>query len=102
MNKKDLIELIERWNNATPALYKTNIKRLAHIKGIKPKDIGASLNVPITTAKSYTYVGHPARIEFLTALKLAELLDVQVQEFLEENWKGILIVYFACGMIILN
>lgn len=85
MNQKELINLIECWNNTPPALYKANIRRLASLKGIKPKDIESALNVPNSTAKSYTNVGHPARIEFLTALKLAKLLGVEIKKFLENN-----------------
>jgi len=85
MNQRELIQLMNQWQSTEPALYKTNIKRLASLKGIKPKDIESALNVPNSTAKSYTNIGHPARIEFLTALKLAELLGVEVKKFLENN-----------------
>jgi hypothetical protein len=85
MNQQELISLMEQWQNTNPSIYKSNIKRLAGIKGIKPKQIESALQVPNSTAKSYTNIGHPARIEFLTALKLAELLETNVEKFLENN-----------------
>jgi hypothetical protein len=39
--------------------------------------------VPYNSARSYTNICHTARIEFLTALKLAELLNVEIEKFLE-------------------
>lgn len=83
MNQIELIQLMEQWKNTEPKLYKTNIKRLCDIKGVKPRHVESALNVPNSTAKSYTTLSHPARIEFLTALKLAELLKVEVEKFLE-------------------
>ncbi len=83
MDQRELIKLIEQWDSTEPIIYKTNIKRLAKNKGIKPRHIEASLNVKNTTARSYTNINHPAKIEFLTALKLAELLETEIEKFLE-------------------
>lgn len=83
MNQKELIQLIEQWENTSPALYKVNIKTIADQKGIKPKDIETALQVTYNSARSYTNASHTARIEFLTALKLAELLQVNIEKFLE-------------------
>jgi len=83
MDQKELIKLIEQWESTEPNIYKTNIKKIANDKGIKPRHIEASLNVINTTARSYTNVNHPAKIEFLTALKLAELLETEIEKFLE-------------------
>lgn len=84
MNQKELIRLMERWQDMNPAIYKTNIKAVCDSKGIKPRQIEEALQVPYNTARSYTNASHSARIEFLTALKLAELLSVQVEKFLKE------------------
>jgi len=84
MNQKELIKLIEQWQETNPAIYKTNIKVICDSKGIKPRQIEEALQVLYNTARSYTNASHTARIEFLTALKLAELLSVQVEKFLKE------------------
>jgi len=81
--QKELIELIEKWNNTNPALYKTNIKCLCDEKGIKPKQIQEKLQINYNSARSYTNPAHTARIEFLTALKLAEMLNVNIEKFLK-------------------
>lgn len=85
MNQSELIKLMERWQNTDPAIYKTNIKVICDSKGIKPRQIEELLQVPYNTARSYTNASHVARIEFLKALKLAEVLGVKVEKFLEEN-----------------
>ena len=82
-NQRELIQLIENWNNIDPALYKSNIKKLCDKKGIKPKQIQEKLQVNYNSARSYTNASHTARIEFLTALKLAEMLETNVEEFLK-------------------
>ena len=79
-----MIQLIETWNNTEPSTYKTNIKRLCDEKNIKPKQIEEVLQVTYNSARSYTNASHTARIEFLTALKLAEMLEVNVEEFLKK------------------
>jgi hypothetical protein len=83
MDQKYLIQLMEQWHHTDPALYKANIKRLCDDKDIKPRHIESALNVPNSAAKSYVSIKHLARIEFLTALKLAEMLEVKVENFLE-------------------
>jgi hypothetical protein len=85
MKQKELIELIQKWEETSPALYKANIKAIADSKDIKPRQIETALNVSYNAARSYTNAAHTARIEFKTALKLAELLSVNVEKFLEEN-----------------
>lgn len=85
MNQAELIQLMERWQQTDPALYKANIKIICDSKGIKPRHIEEALQVSYNSARSYTNASHAARIEFLTGLKLAELLDVKVEKFLEEN-----------------
>lgn len=85
MDQKELIQLIKIWNSTEPTIYKTNIKQMADIKGVKPRHIEAALNVPNSTARSYTNINHPARIEFITALELAELLETEIKTFLEKN-----------------
>jgi len=82
MNQHELIQLMERWQQTEPAIYKVNIKVICDSKGIKPKQIEEGLQVPYNSARSYTNASHTARIEFITALKLAELLGVKVEEFL--------------------
>jgi transcriptional regulator with XRE-family HTH domain len=86
-NQKELIQLIEIWNNIYPMTYKTNIKRLCDEKNIKPKQIAEVLQVTYNSARSYTNASHTARIEFLTALKIAEMLEVNIEEFLEKKFK---------------
>ncbi len=83
MDQRELIKLIEQWDSTEPIIYKTNIKKIANDKGIKPRHIEANLKVKNTTARSYTNINHPAKIEFLTALKLAELLETEIEKFLE-------------------
>lgn len=85
MGQKELIKLIEKWESTYPIIYKTNIKKLAEIKGVKPRHIESALEVVNNTARSYTNVGHIARIPFLIGLKLAELLEVDIEKFLENN-----------------
>jgi hypothetical protein len=82
-NQKELIKLMERWENTSPALYKANIKALCNGNDIKPRHIESALKVLNSTAKSYTNVNYKGRIEFLTALKLAELLKVNIEDFLK-------------------
>ena len=84
-NQTKIIKFMEQWQQHNPALYKANIKAICDTKGIKPRHIQEALQVPYNTVKSYTNVAHTARIEFLTALKLAELLSVNVEKFLENN-----------------
>lgn len=83
MEQKELLQLIEQWEQTDPIIYKANIKRISYFKGVKPRHIVKALNVPVTTAKSYTSLTHKARIEFRTALQLAELLDVNIKDFLK-------------------
>jgi len=83
MSQSELIELINRWQQTKPAIYKANIKVICDSKGIKHRHIEENLKVPYNTARSYTNASHTARIEFMTALKLAELLNVKVEEFLD-------------------
>jgi len=83
MNQAELIQLMEQWQQTNPAIYKANIKVICDSKGIKPKQLAEDLQIPYNTARSYTYAVHTARIEFLTALKLAEYLGVKVEEFMK-------------------
>lgn len=83
MNQKELIQLMEQWQDTEPVIYKAKIKHLCDNKGIKPRQIETALNVSYNAARSYTNASHTARIEFLTALKLAELLNVEVKDFLK-------------------
>ena len=85
LNQAELINLITQWQHSDPAIYKANIKDICDSKSIKPKQIQEYLNIPYNSARSYTNAAHPARIEFITALKLAELLGVNVEEFLKNN-----------------
>jgi len=87
VDQSELIKLIEMWQRADPSVYKANIKVICHSKGIKPKQIEEYLNVTYNSARSYTNASHTARIEILTALKLAELLGVKIEKFLEEIQK---------------
>lgn len=84
MEQKEILKLIEQWEQTDPAVYKANIKAICHLKGIKPRHIVEALQIPLTTVKSFTNVSHKARIEFKTALQLAELLQVDIKEFLKE------------------
>jgi hypothetical protein len=84
MNQKELIQLMEQWQKTEPTTYKANIKRLCDYKGIKPRHIEEVLQVTYNAARSYTNSSHTARIEFLTALKLAELLETDIKNFLEK------------------
>jgi transcriptional regulator with XRE-family HTH domain len=85
MNQAELIKLMEQWQDTNPTIYKTNIKAICDSKGVKPRHIEEGLGVSYNSARSYTNAAHSARIEFLTALKLAEMLGVKVEEFLKEN-----------------
>jgi len=83
-NQKELIQLIEIWIDTDPTVYKANIKRLCDENNIKPKQIEIALQVTYNAARSYTNASHTARIEFLTALKLAEMLEINIEEFLKK------------------
>jgi hypothetical protein len=83
LNQNELIELIDKWETTSPILYKTNIKAIADQKGIKPRHVETALNVSYNAARSYTNASHTARIEFKTGLKLAELLNVNIEDFLK-------------------
>ncbi len=88
LNQQQLIELIEQWQQTDPAIYKTNIKRIADSQNIKPRQIEELMQVNYHTARSYTNASHPARIEFITALKLANMLGVTVEDFLKKIIKN--------------
>ena len=92
MNQTELIKLMEHWQQTSPTVYKASIKAICDSKGIKPRHIQEALQVPYNTARSYTNASHTARIEFITALKLAEFLGVKVEKFLGEIWNCILTV----------
>lgn len=83
MNQAELIELMEKWQETDPALYKQNIRKLCEERKIYPAKLAKLLGIKYSTAKSYFYQNHPSKIEFLTALKIAELLKVDVREFLK-------------------
>lgn len=83
MEQKELLELINQWERTEPTVYKANIKAICHLKGVKPRHIVEALQIPITTAKSFTHVLHKSRIELKTALQLAELLEVNIKDFLK-------------------
>ena len=83
MNQSELIQLITQWEQTDPIIYKSNIKSLCHLKGIKPRHLESTLNISNSMAKSFTNLSHKARIEFKTALQLAELLQVDVTDFLK-------------------
>lgn len=83
MNQKELIQLIEQWNDTEPAIYKTNIKIMSDLKGIRPRHIKEGLNISDSMTRSFLNVSHKARIEFLMALKLAEFLKCDVKDFLK-------------------
>lgn len=84
LNQKQLINLMEKWQQTSPAIYKTNLKRICDSKNIKPRQLEKLMQVNYNTARSYTNSVHPARIEFITALKLANMLNVNVTDFLED------------------
>jgi len=83
VEQKELLQLIQQWEQTDPTIYKASIKRISHLKGIKPRHIVEALQIPISTVKSFTNVSHKARIEFKTALQLAELLQVDLKAFLK-------------------
>lgn len=83
MDQKELIVLMELWQQTEPSIYKTNIRAICDSKGVKPRQIEESLHVTYNSARSYLNTSHTARIEFLTALKLANMLGVSVTDFLE-------------------
>lgn len=80
----EYLQLIEKWDNTEPSLYKTNIKSICDSKGVKPKQIELEMNLSYETARSLTNAAHKARIPFLTALKLAEYLKIDIEKFLEK------------------
>jgi hypothetical protein len=84
LNQQQLIQLMEQWQKSDPAQYKANLKAICDSQGIKSKQLQEALQVPYNTARSYTNASHTARIEFITALKLAEFLGVKVEKFLGE------------------
>jgi hypothetical protein len=83
MNQHELIQLIEQWENTSPALYKANIKAIADQKGIRPRYIKEALKLSDSMTRSILNVSHKARIEFLTALKLAEYMQEDIKNFLK-------------------
>jgi hypothetical protein len=83
MNQKELIELIEQWQQTDPQIYKTNIKAICFKKGIKPRHIISGLNISDAMSRSILNASHKARIEFITALKLAEFLQCDVKDFIK-------------------
>ena len=83
MNQSDLITLITQWQQTDPTIYKSNIKALCHLKGIKPRHLESTLNISYSMAKSIVNPSHKARIEFLMALILAEYLQCDVKDFLK-------------------
>lgn len=83
LSQQQLINLMEQWHNTDPAIYKTNIKKIADSQNIKPKKLKELLQVSYHAARSYTNPAHIARIEFITALKLANMLNVSVTDFLK-------------------
>jgi hypothetical protein len=76
LNQQQLIQLIEQWQQTNPSIYKTNLKRICDSKNIKPRQLEKLMQVNYNTARSYTNAVHPARIEFITALKLANMLGL--------------------------
>lgn len=84
MEQKELIQLMEQWQNVDPLIYKSNIKRLCDFKRVKPRHIVESLNITRNKAVSLCNPSHTGRIEFYDGLRLAELLEVEIQNFLEK------------------
>ena len=82
-NQYEILELMEKWYNTEQSKYKANIYRIYKVKRLKPKDIITAMQVGSNTAKSYICAAHPARLEFITALKLAEFLEVDIERFLD-------------------
>ena len=87
MNQQQILLLIEQWQHTDPKHYKANIKYLCRVKGVTYNQIMPALNVGYETARSYYNVVHRSKIDFLVALKLAELLGVDVELFLEDHEK---------------
>ncbi len=85
MTQKELLQLIEKWENTEPIIYKTNIRVMCKKKNIKPKNIVEILNIPVTTAKSYTSLTNTSKISFKIALQLAELLEIDIKKLLEKE-----------------
>lgn len=83
MEQKELIQLIEKWESIEPIIYKTNIKNICEHRGKTTRDIESYFNISFNTARSYINPSHSARIPFLTGLKLAEFLGIDVDKFLE-------------------
>jgi predicted XRE-type DNA-binding protein len=85
MEQPELIQLMERWQQAEPAHYKTRIKTLCDQQNIKTRHIVEVLDIKRPKAVSFINPLHPGRIEFYDAVRLAELLlKVKVEIFLEE------------------
>lgn len=82
-NQKELIQLIEKWESADPIIYKTNIKNICEQQNKTSRDIEAYFNISFNTVRSFLNPSHPARIPFLMGLKLAELLETKIENFLE-------------------
>lgn len=80
--QSELIPIIEEWYNTEPSKYKANIYQFYRQHKMKPIDLVTAFNISINTAKSYICASHPARIEFITALKLAEFMGVDLKYFL--------------------
>lgn len=83
--QKEILALIEQWQHTDPKLYKINIRHQCRSKGITAKQIMPALNVTCETARSYYNVAHKSKIDFLIALKLAELLGIDVKLFLQDT-----------------
>jgi DNA-binding Xre family transcriptional regulator len=82
INQIELITLIEQWQTTDPTIYKTNIKAICSKNNVKPRHIKEGLNISDAMTRSILNVSHKARIEFITALKLAEYLKCDVKDFL--------------------
>lgn len=83
--QKEYIQLMKQWQDTEPVVYKTNIKRLCDIKGVKPRHIVDSLNITRNKAVSLINPSHKGKVEFYDALRLAELLSIDVENFLANN-----------------
>jgi len=83
--QQKVLILMERWQQAEPAHYKARIKTLCDQQNIKPRHLVELLSIKRSKASSFTNPLHQGRIEFYDAVRLAELLKVKVENFLEET-----------------
>jgi len=86
MEFKDIIKIAEQYNNTDKDVIKSNISRL--IQGSEynrdSKKLADKLGVSIQTVYSYRKINDGNIPDFVTALKLVEVLNIKINDL----WEG--------------